>query len=824
VASGEGEAVTGDESAGTTASDRPAPTTDHRPLTTDRTPAIQQSPASATIDLNITGMTCAACQANVQRALARQPGVSNASVNLMTGQARVVFDPSALQPPQLVAAVADIGYGADLPSVEASAVAAQAARDEQQWREFAELRLRAIVAGALGIASMILAMPLMAAGASGQAHAVAVDPVMRWSMLRLTPALRSAAPWLYAIPAATLTWILLAITTFVMLWAGRRFYSQGVRALWHRGPDMNSLVAVGTGAAFLYSLVATVAPGLFTAAGVVPDVYYEAVIIIIALVLAGRALEARARRQTATALRELAALQPTSATVVVDGREQEVAIDRLHAGDLVLVRPGERIPVDGEVIDGSTTVDEAMLTGEPMPVAKRAGDAVTGGTINRTGAIRFRATRVGPDSTLAQIVRLMRDAQASRAPIQQLADRVSAVFVPAVMAISLVTGVVWLFAGGEGASVRALAAGVAVLIIACPCAMGLAVPTAVMVATGRSGQLGVLMKGGEALQRTGDVTAVVLDKTGTVTEGRPRVTDVVAAHGDDGEVLRLAVSVERWSEHPLAEAIVRAAASRGVATAETTAFSAEPGRGVEATLTDAGRAVTVRVGTAEWVSAGPLDGRVRSAADRLAGQAQTPVFVSRDHEVIGVIGIADPLRTTSRAAIADLRALGLDVLMLTGDRRAAAEAVAANAGIARVVAEVLPRGKVEAIKALQRDGQVVAMVGDGINDAPALAQADVGVAMGSGTDVALEAADVALMRGDLRALVSAIRVSRAAMRTMKQNLFWAFVYNVIGIPIAAGALYPRYGILLSPILASAAMAFSSVSVVMNSLRLRSVKG
>jgi Cu+-exporting ATPase len=548
-------------------------------------------------------------------------------------------------------------------------------------------------------------------------------------------------------------------------------------------------------------------------------VYYEAVIVIIALVLAGRTLEARAKRQTAQALRTLASLQPTAATVLEDGAEQERPIDRLRSGDLLFVRPGERVPVDGEVVDGTTTVDESMLTGEPMPVTRRHGDSVTGGTINRTGAITVRATRVGPDSTLAQIVRLMRDAQASRASIQQLADRVSAVFVPIVIGISIVTVSAWLVFGGEGASVRALAAGVAVLIIACPCAMGLAVPTAVMVATGRASELGVLIKGGAALQRLGEVGTIVLDKTGTVTEGRPLVTSAT-----EQTVLALAASVERFSEHPLGEAIVRAATERGIPIPPAEQFHAEPGQGVSAIVTNvgSGSAAIVRIGKAEWVASGGLEPRWRDAADRFASAAQTPVFVSRDDEVIGVIAIADPIRPHSREVVDDLRDLQLDVVMLTGDRQATADAIATQAGITQVVAEVLPKGKVEAVQALQRDGRVVAMVGDGINDAPALAQADVGVAMGSGTDVALEAADVALLRGDLRALVSAIRLSRAAMRTIRQNLFWAFVYNVIGIPVAAGVLYPIFGVLLSPILASAAMAFSSVSVVTNSLRLRRV--
>ena len=803
--------------------------------------------STATLDLNVTGMTCAACQANVQRALGRQPGVTDAAVNLMTGQARVVFDPAVVDPPRLMAAVEAIGYGAELPSLEASAVDAQAARDEQQLREFHDLRARAIVAGALGLVAMVLSMPLMTTASSAHPHVAPIDPVMRWTLTTFAPGLRAIAPWLYAVPAQALTWILLAMTAFVMVWAGGRFYASGAKALWHRTPDMNSLVAVGTGAAFLYSVVATVAPTLFVSAGVMPDVYYEAVMIIIALVLAGRALEARARRHTATALRRLASLQPTSATVILDRGEQDTPIDALRRGDVILVRPGERIPVDGQVIDGATSVDESMLTGESMPVAKRVGASVTGGTINRTGAIRFRATRVGPDSTLAQIVRLMRDAQASRAPIQQLADRVSAVFVPAVMTIATITTLVWLLASGEGGSVRALAAGVSVLIIACPCAMGLAVPTAVMVATGRGSELGVLTKGGEALQRTSEITAVVLDKTGTVTEGRPKVVsiDLVTRRGREGswgkwredDVLAMAASVERLSEHPLADAIVHAADERELVRLGVADFQAEPGAGVSAFVSagetevptvgafagGGARRRGVHVGTADWVDRAGTDAEARAIADRLAAHGQTPVLVGIDGSVVGVIGIADPIRGTSAAAIAELKRLDLKIVMLTGDRRLTAESIAAAAGITDVIADVRPEGKVAAVEALQRDGHVVAMVGDGINDAPALARADVGIAMGSGTDVALEAADVALMRGDLQALVSAIRVARAALRTMKQNLFWAFVYNVIGIPIAAGALYPAFGITLSPVLASAAMAFSSVSVVTNSLRLRRVR-
>jgi P-type Cu+ transporter len=474
------------------------------------------------------------------------------------------------------------------------------------------------------------------------------------------------------------------------------------------------------------------------------------------------------------------------------------------------------VPIDGEVVSGSTTVDESMLTGESMPVRRAPGDKVTGGTMNRSGAIQVRATAVGPDSTLARIVRLMRDAQASRAPIQHLADRVSAVFVPVVMAISAVTIGAWLAIGGAAYVVQALAAGVAVLIIACPCAMGLAVPTAVMVATGRGSEVGVLIKGGEALQRAGEVDTVVLDKTGTLTEGRPVVTAVAAVPGTNEESLLADVAaVERLSEHPLADAIVAAARGRGLAMTEVHDFISEPGKGVSGVV-DGRR---VHVGTESWVRAQGVDvGPMRGEAERLASDGNTVVFSNR-----GLIAVADPMRQSSPDALNDLRALGLHVVMLTGDRKATADAVASRVGVSEVIAEVLPEEKVAHIAALQRQGRTVAMVGDGVNDAPALAQADVGVAMGSGADVALDAADIALMRPDMRTLVSAIRLSRATMKTIKQNLFWAFVYNVVGIPIAAGLLYPIAGILLSPILASAAMAFSSVSVVTNSLRLRSVK-
>ncbi len=784
---------------------------------------------SEKIVIPVSGMTCAACQGRVQRTLAKTPGVVDASVNLMMGNATIAYDASATTPDALVERIRATGYGAELPHADRTAFEEQAARDTATAAEFLELRGKAWISGAAGIVAMLLSMPLMSVMNAGH-HGPVADPFMRWAMEHMAPPLRAVAPWLYAIPAALLSWALLLVTLGVMAWAGRHFYTRAWAAFRHHSADMNTLVAVGTGAAFLYSVIATVAPDFFIRNGVTPDVYYEAVIIIIALILTGNAFEARAKRETSTALRALANLQPKTARVLRDDVEQDVAIDGVRTADIVLVRPGERVPVDGEIVSGESAIDESMLTGESLPVSKRAGDRVIGGTINRTGAFRYRATTLGEQSTLAQIVRLMRDAQGSRAPIQRLADRISAIFVPVVVSIAIAAFAVWFVAvhahGGSAgeATVRAFAAAVAVLIIACPCAMGLAVPTAVMVSTGKGAELGVLIKGGEALQRAGDITTVVLDKTGTVTLGQPVVTDMAVVPGgefdhDAGrtELLSLVASVETMSEHPLADAIVRHARELGLAVEPPDGFASHTGRG--ATGVVRGRAVAV--GNESLLIDYAVDPTpLRAAGIRLADEGKTAMFVAIDGALAAVLAVADPIRETSRAAIRHLQALGLDVVMLTGDNERTAAAVARAAGIGRVVAEVLPEGKVAEITRLQANGRVVAMVGDGVNDAPALAKADIGIAMGSGTDIAVEAADIALMRGDLAGVVDAIRLSRRTMRTMKQNLFWAFAYNVVGIPVAAGVLFPLSGLLLSPILASAAMAFSSVSVVMNSLRLR----
>ncbi|HEY3113207.1 MAG TPA: heavy metal translocating P-type ATPase [Gemmatimonadaceae bacterium] len=735
----------------------------------------------AAISFPVTGMTCAACQARVQRALSAEPGVVDASVNLVTKSAAVRYDPSSVSPQRLIEAVRATGYDAELPS-SGDSLALDFAQDTEA-REARSLAIKAAVSVAAGVIAMLLSM--VGAG------------------------------------SAVVNYLLLSITTVILGWAGRDIYRRALTAMRHRSADMNTLVALGTGAAFVYSFVATVAPSLFARNGIAPDVYYEAVIFIIGLVLAGRAIEARARRKTTEALRKLVTLLPPTARVEKGSAWIDKPLSQVVSGDTIVVRPGERIPVDGKIIDGTSDVDESMLTGEPLPVAKALGETVVGGTLNTTGAFRYRATSVGEESVLARIVKLMRDAQSSRAPIQHLADKVSAVFVPVVVTIAVATFVAWYFLADAAALPRAIAAAVSVLIIACPCAMGLAVPTAVMVATGRGAELGLLIKGGEILQRAGDVNTVVLDKTGTVTEGVPAVggAGVIAIPpANELEVLAAAASLERHSEHPVASAIVRAAGERGVRFEQVRDFRAHTGSGVTGLV--AGREVAV--GNAQLMRELELGGTENSVAAR-ARAGTSELFVAIEGAIAGIIVVEDAIRPSSREAVQRLEKLGIDVLLLSGDRKSTAESVAKATGISRVVAEVLPHDKVREIRELQDAGRVVAMVGDGINDAPALAQADVGVSMPKGTDIAIEASDIALMRTDLRGVPTAISLSRQTMTTMKQNLFWAFVYNVIGIPIAAGVLYPLTGLTLSPIIASAAMALSSVSVVTNSLRLRRVR-
>ena len=771
---------------------------------------------SSTITIPVRGMTCAACQATVQRTLTRQPGVLDASVNLMMESAAITYDPTVTDPDDLIAVIRRTGYDAELPTVT-GAFAVDEARDATQEREAGELGTKAAVSAVIGVITLLLSMPLMAAHTG---HGAVADPFMRWAMDSMTPALRAVAPALYSIDPRILSYTLLVLTAGVMARAGRHFYVRAWAAVRRRSADMNTLVATGTGAAFIYSVFATVAPDFFIRRGLSPDVYYDAVVIIIALVLVGNTLEARAKRHTAAALRGLLALRPEQAVIMRDGVETRVAAAEVHRGDLVIVRPGERIPVDGEIIEGASAIDESMVTGESLPVERQVGDRIIGGTLNTTGAFHYRATTVGAASVLARIIAMVRDAQTSRPPIQRLADRISAVFVPTVIVIAVITFLGWLALADTAPAMRGVAAAIAVLIIACPCAMGLAVPTAVTVATGRGAQLGILIKGGESLQRAGDISAVVLDKTGTITEGKPAVTDIVLAPGashSEQELLAIAASLEIASEHPLAEAIVRVAGERGIVLRPAEGFRSVTGHGATATVEGA----PVAAGNEILMHDLHIDiSNLSEIADRLAMEGKTPMFIAISGAVAGIIAVADRIRPSSRAAIGQIRSMGLQVVMLTGDTERTARAIARTAGIERVVAGVRPEGKVAEIARLQSEGHVVAMVGDGINDAPALSRADVGIAIGGGTDIAIEASDIALLRGDLAGVATAIRLSRRTMRTMRQNLFWAFVYNVISIPIAAGVLFSATGLLLSPILASAAMAFSSVSVVANSLRLR----
>lgn len=772
----------------------------------------------------VEGMTCAACSARVQRALEKTPGVAAASVNLMMRSATVTHD-ATVKPQDLVSVIRDTGYGAELPSPDRTDFEEQEARDAAQEAEYRQLRTRAGVSLVAAAVGMIVSMPVMSATAmlEGAGHSQG-DPFLRWVHRVIDPVLSAAFPALYRADPRVLTWVLLVMTVGVMAWAGRHFYTRAWAAFRHRAADMNTLVAVGTGSAFLFSLFATVFPGFFLSRGVKPDVYYEAVLFIIGLILLGNMFEARAKRETSQALRRLADLQPKVARVRRGNDFVEVPVETVAAGDEVVVRPGERLPVDGEIVDGGSAVDESMITGESIPVEKKVGDRVIGGTVNRTGSFTYQATNLGRDSVLARIVRLMRDAQASRAPIQRLVDRVTGIFVPTVISIAIATFAIWFVLGGDAPFIPAFAAAVSVLIIACPCAMGLAVPTAVMVSTGRGASAGILIKGGEALQRARDLTTVVFDKTGTLTEGSPSVTEVVTFDEPAGgtpmsgvELVSLVASVERVSEHPLAEAVVGYARELNSPLKPVDDFASLTGRGVSGRVD--GHLVVA--GNARLMEEQGIDATAgRAPASDGAGSV---LFVAVDGRLRALLRISDPLKPTSADAVAKLRKLGLGVVLLSGDNERTAKAIGAEAGVERVVADVLPEGKVEEIARLQARGEVVAMVGDGINDAPALARADVGIAMGTGTDIAAEAADIVLMKGDLRGVYSAVKLSRSTLRIMKQNLFWAFIYNTVGIPIAAGVLYPAFGILLSPILASAAMAFSSVSVVSNSLRLRSIE-
>lgn len=743
---------------------------------------------SETIELSVEGMSCASCVGRVERKLADVPGVLEASVNLATATATVKVVAGAVTAPSLIEAVKAAGYDAEAAS---DAPDRSDREREAREREIAELKRAVAIATVFTLPLFVLEMG---------SH--------------LIPGLHH---WLQmSLGQQNLFYLFFVLASIVQFGPGLRFYQKGWPALMRGGPDMNSLVMLGTTAAWGYSVVATFLPQVLPAGTV--NVYFEASAVIITLILVGRYFEAIAKGRTSEAIKALMKLQAKTARVVRDGEEMEIGIDAVRQGDIVLVRPGEKIPVDGQVIDGSSFVDESMITGEPVPVRKEAGADVVGGTLNKVGSFSFRATKVGADTLLAQIVRMVEQAQGSKLPIQAMVDKVTTYFVPAVIAAALATIGVWLVFGPAPALTFALVNGVAVLIIACPCAMGLATPTSIMVGTGKAAKMGVLFRKGEALQSLRDAKVIALDKTGTLTKGRPELTDLVVAKDfDEADTLRLVASVERQSEHPIAEAIASAAKARGLEPGAIQGFEAIPGFGVTARVDEH----RVDVGADRYMRQLGLDVETfAESAHRLADEGKSPLYAAIDGRLAAIIAVADPIKESTPAAIRALHAEGLQVAMITGDNRRTAEAIARRLGIDKVVAEVLPDGKVDAVKQLQAEGGLVAFVGDGINDAPALAQADVGIAIGTGTDIAIESAEVVLMSGDLRNVPNAIALSRATIRNIKQNLFWAFAYNTVLIPVAAGALFPAFGILLSPIFAAVAMAASSICVLTNALRLR----
>ena len=739
--------------------------------------------------LRVPGLKCASCVRRIEQAVLRVPGVHDGSVNLATETLTIEYTPKHTDLAVVRGAVRAEGF--DLgPEPVRSPEAAVPSEPDANAREFRSLMRKFWFAATVSVPTIVLSYPWIFG--------------MRDLLPRGSTALR-------------LVWGGLGLLTLpVLLYSGGHFYKGLWAAFKHRTADMNTLIGIGIAAAWLYSTVAVLVPSLFPR-GDLAEVFYDVTAVVTALVVLGQALEVKAKGRSSEAIRKLIGLQPKTAHVVRDRREIEIPVEEVVLGDIIVVRPGERISVDGEIMEGSSAVDESMVTGESLPVEKRVGDAVIGATINKTGSFKFRATKVGKDTVLSQIIRMVEQAQGSKAPIQRLVDLVSSYFTPTVMILAVLGFMIWYTFGPEPAVAYALIVSVTVLIIACPCALGLATPTSLMVGIGKGAENGILIRSGEALETAHKLDIVVLDKTGTMTKGQPSVTDVVVAASDEAFVLRMAATVERGSEHPLGEAIVAGAQSRGIALGESTAFEALPGRGVKAEVE--GKEVVLGNRRLMEERAHEL-GDLATVADRLADEGKTPMFVAVDGKIIGIVAVADTLKEDTVAAVRTLKNMGLEVVMLTGDNQRTANAIARAVGVDRALAEVLPETKADEISRLQREGKRIAMVGDGINDAPALAQADIGIAMGTGTDVAIEAADITLVKGSLRGVITAIQLSRATMRNIKQNLFGAFIYNTLGLPVAVGILYPAFGILLSPLIAAAAMAFSSVTVVTNANRLR----
>jgi Cu+-exporting ATPase len=742
-----------------------------------------------TTTLKLQGMSCASCANNIEDAIRSVEGVAECNVNFGAEQATIAYDSRQTTVAQIQQAVDAAGYSAQPMQENVLAGEADAERQERQAHDRA-LRRKVWTASIISLGLVIGSLQIM--------MGLSISFIPMWLHHPL---------------------LQFVLTTPVLLWCGASFFINAGKALKRHTATMDTLVAIGTGAAYLYSVFPTFFPQWFIAQGLAPEVYFEAATVIIALLLLGRLLEDRAKGQTSDALRKLIGLQARTARVIRQGQAIDLPIAQVEVGDVILVRPGEKIPVDGEILEGRSTIDEAMVTGESVPVTKQAGDEVIGATLNKTGSFRFRATRVGKDTFLAQIVKLVQQAQGSKAPIQRLADQVTGWFVPVVIAIAIATFILWYNVMGN--VTMALMTTVGVLIIACPCALGLATPTSIMVGTGKGAENGILIKGAESLELAHKLQTIVLDKTGTITQGKPTVTDFVTVRGTANHheltLLRLAASVERNSEHPLAEAVVQYAQAQGANLADVQEFEAVAGSGVQGYVSDQ----LIQIGTHRWMTELGVDTQaLQQPWDQLESRGKTVIWIAIDHQAEAIMGIADAVKPSSVPAIRALQTLGLEVVMLTGDNPRTADVIAREVNIQRVFAEVRPDQKAAIVETLQREGKVVAMVGDGINDAPALAQADVGMAIGTGTDVAIAASDITLISGDLQSIVTAIQLSRATIRNIQQNLFFAFIYNVAGIPIAAGILYPFFGWLLSPMIAGAAMAFSSVSVVSNALRLR----
>jgi Cu+-exporting ATPase len=809
--------------------------------------------------IHITGMTCTTCAATIEKGLAETPGVEQANVNFASEKASIEYDPSKVNIAKIKNTISQLGYGAatkkSIFPVGGMTCAACVARVEHALSSVdgvisANVNLaseKATVEYIEGTELADLRQAVKEAGYELGSEAETLEDVTTAAQREIRSIRnRFILAVALVIPIFVLSmlvpdftgkrYLLWALATPVQFWAGWRFYRGTWGALRHKTADMNTLIAVGTSAAYIYSLIAVLFPGLFATGALEPHLYFDTSAMIVTLILLGRFLEARARGQTSEAIKKLIGMQPKTALVIRDSKEMEIPIEDVQVGDIILVRPGERVPVDGIVRQGYSSIDESMITGESIPVEKKVGDEIIGATINKTGSFQFEATKVGKDTTLAHIIRLVGEAQGSKAPIQRLADVIASYFVPIVISIAIVTFIIWYFVGPAPALTFALLNFVAVLIIACPCALGLATPTAVMVGTGRGAEQGILIRSAEALERSHQINTVLLDKTGTLTQGEPKVTDVIAvSSSSQEEVLRLAASAEYGSEHPLGKAIVKAALEKKLEVAPTSDFNAIPGQGVETSV--AGKHLLLGNLTLITDRGLSLNG-LGEEAERLWEKGKTVMFLGLDSQVVGIIALADTLKPNAREALEQLHKLGIEAVMLTGDNRRTAEAIAREAGIDDVLAEVLPEHKAQEVKKLQNEGKVVAMVGDGINDAPALVQADVGIAIGTGTDVAMETGDITLISGDLGGIVTAISLSKRTVRTIKQNLFWAFAYNTALIPVAAGVLYLAFGqsgvpsglhfILgdygfLNPILAAAAMATSSITVVFNSLRLRRFK-